>query len=206
MLEFDFPSPVLFTTERLAVRDFIAGDVDAVHVYAGDIDNCAFMDWAPESREDVAAFIERRLADQVQEPRVQYDMALCLRDTGELIGSMGLIHNKERDQAEIGWILNKRYWHKGYAFEAGKGFLHFGFLGLELHRIFARCDTENRASYSLMERLGMRREACFQKDMHVHVRQKLSWRSTYVYAMLRNEYLGSLPDGEYDPANSQFIH
>ena len=206
MNETDMPSPVLITTERLYIREFTKEDVDAVYEYAGDADNCAFMDWAPESREGVAAFIDGRLASQIAEPRLTYDLALCLRESGELIGAMGLFLDNKREQAEIGWVLNKKYWHMGYASEAARGFLRFGFMGLDLHRIYAKCDTENRASYSLMERLGMRREARFEKNAHTIVRQRLGWRSTYVYAMLRKEFLNSLSDGEYDPTNSQFVN
>lgn len=201
-----YAAPTVFETERLIAREFSPADAEAVYVYASDIENCAFMSWAPESLEGVGEFIRSRLASQIEDPRRTYDLALCLKDTGELIGAMGLYLNELGDQAEIGWVLNKRFWHKGYAAEAARGFLRFGFLGLELHRIYAKCDTENHASYALMERLGMRREACFRKDLFTRVRQKEGWRSTFVYAMLQKEYLCSLPDGDYLPANSQFVH
>ena len=199
MSEAVLPSPVVFTTERLAAREFDAGDIDAVYEYASDIENCAFMPWAPETREGVRGFIESCLASQIAEPRRKYDLVLCLRSTGEVIGAMGLYLNDDGTQAEIGWVLNKKFWRRGYACEAAKGFLKFGFLGLELHRIYAKCDTENDASYGLMKRIGMRREGCFVKDMYTKVRQKEGWRSTYYYALLQREYLKSLPDGEYAP-------
>lgn len=196
-------SPVIFETERIAAREFAKSDIDSVYEYSSDIENCAFMDWAPESREGVESFIESRLASQITEPRRTYDLILTLKSTNEIIGSMGLYLDNEGTQAEIGWILNKRFWHMGLAHEAALGFLRFGFLGLELHRIYARCDTENHASYALMERLGMRREAFFVKDRFAKVRQKQSWRSTYVYAMLKKEYLKKLPDGLYSPDGSK---
>ena len=174
--------------------------------YAGDIDNCAFMEWAPESREGVETFIRNCAAEQIKQPRTVYDMAVCLRESGELIGAVALYLDNEREQAELGWVLNKRFWHMGYGLEAAKGFMNLGFLGMGLKRIYAKCDTENAASYKLMERLGMRREAHFIKNRHTNVRGRRCWRSTYVYAMLQKEYLNSLADGEYDPANSQFIH
>jgi len=197
------PSPVLFETERLFIREFTRSDIEAVFAYSGDIDNCAFMEWAPESREGVASFIESRLAAQIVNPRKVYDMAACLKDTGELIGSIGLYLNEALDQAEIGWLFNKAYWHMGYASEAARGFIRFGFLALELHRIYAKCDTENTPSFRLMERIGMRREAFFLKDRLAKVRQRESRRSTYVYAMLQKEYLKTLADGSYDPASSK---
>lgn len=199
-------SPVVFETERLYAREFARADIDAVYEYASDIDNCAFMEWAPETREGVAKFIESRLASQIEEPRRTYDLAVCLKSTGELIGAMGLYLNESRDQGELGWVLNKRFWHMGLAHEAARGFMRFGFLGLELYRICAKCDTENAPSYRLMERLGMRREAHFIKDMLTRVRGREGRRSTYVYAMLQTEYLKTLADGDHDPTNSQFVH
>ena len=77
--------------------------------------------------------------------------------------------------------------------------VRFGFLGLELHRIFARCDDKNAASYRVMERIGMRREGHFIKDMYSRVFGRESWRSHYLYAILQKEYLAALPDGDYSP-------
>ena len=157
------------------------------------------MDWGPESYEGVCGFIESRLAEQIKDPRRVYDLAVCLKEDGKLIGSVGLYLNEERNSAELGWIFNKAYWHNGYASEAARGFLRYGFLGLELHRIYAKCDDRNTASFRVMERIGMRREAHFIKDTYTKVRGRSGWRSTLVYAMLQKEYLMSLADGEHDP-------
>lgn len=193
------PSPVLFVTERLYAREFTPRDTDSVFAYAGSIENCFFLPFAPESREDCARFIERRLASQIESPRRDFDVALCLKETDEMIGAVSLVLNEERTQGELGYLLNMAYWHKGYAVEAAKGMLAFGFLGLDLHRVFARCDDKNTASYTVMERLGMRREAHFIKDDYTRVNGRFSWRSHFVYAMLQKEYLLSLPDGDVSP-------
>lgn len=192
-------SPILFTTERLYTREFTLNDAEAVYRYASSIENAGFLPFCPESREDVGHFIERRLADQIAEKRRCWDVAICLKETDEFIGSVSLALRENGDQAEIGWILDMRYWHNGYAVEAARGMLRFGFLGLELHRIFARCDDKNKASYSVMERLGMRREAHFIKDEYTRVNGRPSWRSHFIYAMLQKEYLLSLPDGYVSP-------
>lgn len=195
----DPSSPILFTTERLYTREFTLSDLDAVHRYASDLENSGFLPFCPESREEVANYLDRRLADQIAPERRVWDMALCIKETDELIGSVSLALREGRDQGEIGWILDKRYWHNGYALEAARGMLRFGFLGPELHRIYARCDDKNAASYRLMEKLGMRREAHFIKDEYTRVDGREQWRSHYVYAILRKEYLSSLPDGAFSP-------
>lgn len=192
-------SPIIFETERLYAREFVRDDADDVFEYAGNIENTGFLEFSPESYEDVVKFIERRLAAQIEQPRKSFDLALCLKDTDEMIGAMGLYLTEDMKQAELGYLLKMRYWGKGCATEAAKGFLRFGFLGLDLHRITARCDDENKASYGVMERIGMRREAHFIKAVYTRVFGKMGWRSFYHYAILQKEYLKSLPDGIYSP-------
>lgn len=192
-------SSVIFETERLYAREFTKGDADGVFEYAGNLESSGFQPFSPESYEDVVKFVESRLAAQLETPRRTYDLVLCLKDTDEMIGAMGMYLTDDRRQAELGYNLKKRFWGMGYATEAAKGFLRFGFLGLELHRITAKCDDRNAASYRVMERIGMRREGHFIKADYTRVFGKQGWRSTYHYAILQKEYLSSLPDGAYSP-------
>ena len=187
--EIDF---VLFETERLFVREFKSNDVEAVFEYSGDVENTAFMDWGPSSRESVAEFISSRLAAQIAEPREFFDFAVCLKKTGELIGSVGLYLDSKRRQADLGYIFNKRFWGMGYASEAAKGMLRFGFMNLDLHRITAKCDSENLASETVMKRIGMRKEGEMKKSVYTKVRGKEQWRSEKHYAMLQKEFLNAL--------------
>lgn len=83
----------------------------------------------------------------------------------------------------FGYAFNKRYWDQGYATEASRAVLHVAFSVLQLHRVWATCDVRNVASWRVLEKLGMRREAEFQGDVF----QKGTWRSSYLYAMLEDE-------------------
>lgn len=134
-ISFDF---IVFETERLLLREFNADDVDAVYAYAGDAENTIYMDWGPASREEVRNFVQSRLAQQITEPRRIFDFAVCIKATGRLIGSMGLFLGDDGQQAELGYTINKAFWGKGYASEAAKGMLQFGFMNLNLHRISAK--------------------------------------------------------------------
>jgi RimJ/RimL family protein N-acetyltransferase len=60
-----------------------------------------------------------------------------------------------------------------------------------MHRVWATCDIRNVASYRVMEKLGMRREALFRKD----ALQKGEWRDTYLYAVLAEEWARSQTSG-----------
>ncbi len=92
-------------------------------------------------------------------------------------------------EAFIGYVLRRDAWGHGYATEAARTLLAFGFERLELRRIFADCHPANAASWQVMEKLGMRREGHFREEKLV----KGEWWDRYVYAMLAREWRAARP-------------
>ena len=88
-------------------------------------------------------------------------------------------------QAELGWALRPEETGKGYATEAVEAALRICFEDLELRRVAASCFAANTASYRLMERVGMRREACTTKDS---LHPSGEWMDGYSYAILADEW------------------
>jgi RimJ/RimL family protein N-acetyltransferase len=86
-------------------------------------------------------------------------------------------------------MLHRDNWRQGYATEMGGALLKFGFDELGLHRISARCDSENIASYKVMEKIGMRREGLFLEARPAHKRSIRQYGDELHYAILRDEYL-----------------
>ena len=84
---------------------------------------------------------------------------------------------------EIGWVFHPEYQGKGYASEAARAVLAFGFNKMKLHRIIATCQPENTASHRVMEKIGMRREGFLK--MHPHDNE---WWDEYYYAVLEEEW------------------
>jgi RimJ/RimL family protein N-acetyltransferase len=87
-------------------------------------------------------------------------------------------------QAEVGWIFDPDYQGQGYATEAANAMLDLAFGPGDMHRVAARCDVRNEASWRLMERLGMRREAHFRE----HGLFKGRWDEEFIYALLASEW------------------
>ncbi|ABL81685.1 MULTISPECIES: GNAT family protein [unclassified Nocardioides] len=88
--------------------------------------------------------------------------------------------------AEIGWVVSPDWQGRGLATESVSALLDICFGHLGLHRVVAGCTVENRASWRLMERLGMRREAhTVQSGLH----RDGTWHDGYMYAMLRAEWV-----------------
>jgi len=175
------------TTDRLRLRPFTRGDVDAVFDYRGREDVARYLFDPPLSREECALAIQQRTSQTgFANEGDRIVLAVEPLDTGQVIGEVSLIwRSVEARQGELGWIFHPDFHGRGYATEATNTMLALAFGPADLHRVFARCDARNAASWRLMERLGMRREAHFRE----HALFKGGWDEEFYYALLRREWL-----------------
>jgi len=171
-------------TQRLELRDFCEDDVHAVHEWASDPEVVRFMGWGPNTREQTREFLQRKFAERTGEPRRTWDLAVVRRDTGQVIGSVGLRLNEPMQQAALGYCYHQDAWGHGYATEVAQEMLRFGFEELGLHRIHASADTRNGASVRVLDKIGMRQEGRLRQ----HVLMRGEWRDSYRYAILRSEW------------------
>ncbi|MGE5579295.1 MAG: GNAT family N-acetyltransferase [Bacillota bacterium] len=118
--------------------------------------------------------------------------AVTLKETGKMIGH---VYFAQADPPEfltweIGYIFNPAFWGKGYATEACRRILKYGFEDLGAHRVTAGCSPDNPPSWRLLERLGMRREAYEKKFGFFHRTPEGEpiWLDAYKYAILREEF------------------
>lgn len=177
--------PIL--TPRLALRPFTRGDLDSVFAYRGRADVARFLFDPPLSRDECALAIQQRIAQVVLEREGdRLILAVDERETGALVGEVSLIwRSADARQGEVGWIFHPEQQGRGFATEAATAMLELGFGRVDLHRIFARCGVGNAASWRLMERLGMRREAHFRE----HAIFKGRWDEEFHYALLQREWI-----------------
>lgn len=187
---------VIFETERLFVREYNIDDFDAVKGFACDPAVTAFLPWDPADEDVVRRMIDSRLKSQIEQPRTRYEFIVCIKETAEPIGAVGLHIFDEGRQGDLGFIFNRRFWGRGYASEAARGMLRFGFMSLDLHRITAKCDSENLASEGVMKRVGMRKEGEARSSVHTRIRGVAQWRGEKQYAMLQKEFLNRVFDDE----------
>lgn len=172
-------------TERLVLREFEEDDLQAIQEYASDPKVVRYMAWGPNTEKDTQEFLQRAFDRRRKQPRTDYDLAIILKAENHLIGSGGIyIANPDHREAEIGYSFNRRFWGHGYATEAARTFVAFGFEELGLHRIYATCAPANVASARVMEKIGMQREG----HLREHRWQKRRWRDSYLYAILEREW------------------
>jgi ribosomal-protein-alanine N-acetyltransferase len=176
-------------TKRLRVRDFHARDENDIQEYAGDPEVVRFTSWGPNTLGVTRTVLTGWLEEQQRQSRDSFTVAIELKSESRLIGTIRLGLGKESHRtADFGYSLNRRYWDRGYATEAARAVIDAAFRQLGLHRVWATCDIRNHGSYRVMEKLGMRREAWFRKD----VLQKGEWRDSYLYAVLAEEWPSSM--------------
>ncbi len=175
-------------TERLILRAFTAEDFEAVHAYASVLENVIYMPFGPNSEQDTRTFLAQCVAWSLEEPCTHYEFAVVNKQTGLVIGGCDLVLSPAGKEGEIGWILHRDFWRQGYGAELGRALLCLAFDELALHRVYAVCDAENRASFGLMEKLGMRREACFLEARQANKRSNEAYGDELRYALLHSEW------------------
>jgi len=111
-------------------------------------------------------------------------LAITLTNDGRQIGGVGLRVEEQQQHAELGYWLGAPYWGKGYATEAAREMLRYGFEDLRLHRIFASHFKHNPASGRILTKLGMRYEGC-QRE---HIRKWDQFVDSELYGMLRRDW------------------
>ena len=173
------------TTARLVLRRFTEADVPAFHAYRNDPALARYQSWESCDLAAAKAFIRLHQTCDAGVPGQWLQIAIALNDTNELIGDCALkVLAHEPKQATMGGTLARRYHWRGYAMEAFACLIEAAFLQLDLHRVVADTDPENTASWKLMERLGLRREAHLQQSLWFKGR----WADEYIYAVLREEW------------------
>jgi len=169
---------------RLILRGFSSADLQTFLAYRNDPEVARLQGWTSVSRSEAVVFIARQATQPIGEPGQWLQIAITLKQTGQLLGDCALKLHTDLRQATLGITLARPCQGQGFATEALTALLDFLFLKANLHRVQADTDPANAPACRLLERLGMRREA--------HCRQSLwfkgRWADEYVYAILRDEW------------------
>ncbi len=182
------PAGPFISTERLLLRPLRVEDADDVLEYQSDPGTVRYIPWPERSRDQVIEALQQHTANAFEAPAHDREFALLawtLRDGGKVIGQGNLgIESEQHGHASIGWVTHPGFVRQGYALEATRALIDWGFGALGLHRLTATIDTRNLASARLAERLGMRLEASHVDDEWF----KGVWTSTWIYALLEREW------------------
>ena len=179
---------VRFKTERLLLRDFEPDDWPALHDVESRVEVARYQSFEPRTPEESCAYVTAASEQAAQDTRQTYDLAVMLISDGLLIGRCGLgLTDPDLSEGMLWYTIHPSHWGQGYATEAARGLLAFGFGELRLHRIWADCDPANVASIRVLDKLGMRREGHLIENAWI----KGTWADSLIYAILTREWTSS---------------
>jgi len=172
-------------TERLVIRPLLKGDLNGVLTITGRSETYTYI---PE--EPMSEFAARKMILGGQNvpniDKLPPNLAVTLTETKELVGLLSFNPISIRFRAyEIGWMFHETHRGRGYASEAARALMDYGFFTLGVHRIIATCDPRNTPSVRIMEKLGMRREAEFVDSV---ILDDGAWHNEYFYAITEMEW------------------
>ena len=187
LLTYKFKHIPTIETERLILRPMKVSDFEDMYDYAKREDLTRYLLWSPHPS---AAYSKEFLKFVVKRYRagVFFDWGIEEKESGRMIGTCGFTAiDVDNRTGEIGYVINPDFQRRGYAPEAAKAVLSFGFSELELNRVESKFMRENEASLSVMKKLGMTFEGYLRDSMYV----KGEYRTIGVCSILKKEFFDS---------------
>jgi ribosomal-protein-alanine N-acetyltransferase len=170
----------MLETERLILREFEETDYDDLYEFLSQRKDDEFEAYPGITYESGREHLKYRVGNDEF-------FAMELKETGKVIGNV-YFGNRDFEAKELGYIVNKDYQRRGYAAEAIRAIMKYGFEH-NVHRVYAECDPRNLCSWKLLESLNFKREARFSKNVYFKKDENGNpiWQDTYVYCFLNEE-------------------
>jgi len=125
------------------------------------------------------------LASAIEENELR--LVIRLRRDGRLCGGIGLHPDDQHQRAELGYWIGVPFWGSGYATEAARAVVRYGFEHLNFNRIFAAHFAGNDASARVLQKIGMQ----YEGRMRQAIRKWHKFIDLERYAILREDYLST---------------
>lgn len=177
------PEPPSFKTARLLLRPFQLSDAPDIERLAGAKEVAAGT-FLPHPYEKGMA--EQWIADRkrAHEDGTAVSFAITLADNATVIGSISLDIVQIHRHARLGYWLGVPYWNQGYCTEAVRAVLRYGFMQLNLHRIYSPHFEGNAASGRVLQKVGM----TYEGRMREHYVRFDRFVDLELYGMLQREF------------------
>ena len=174
--------PKFLETNRLFLRQPVSED--GIHIfegYARDKDVTKYLTWQPHrSILMIDKYVNRCIDAWANKSAFPY--VLIRKIDSQLVGMIEIRINKHK--ADLGYVLAKSEWGKGYMPEAANTLIELALLQSNIYRVWAVCDLENHASTRVMEKIGMQKEGILKKWI-VHPNISSKPRDCYCYAAIK---------------------
>lgn len=152
----------LLKTQRLLLRWFEESDVEDVFEYASDEVVVKFLTWPPHRNIE---YTKSRFLNFFVGKSGMF--AIELKSEKKCIGCIDLRVDTANDKGFFGYVLNQKYWNKGYMTEALKEVLDISFKNLGLNRVEATHYVGNEQSGKVMKKSGMKLEGVSEEEVKI---------------------------------------
>jgi RimJ/RimL family protein N-acetyltransferase len=163
----------MIETSRLSLRPIEVADLEDLVALLSDSEVTRFVPSVGRADADAEAAI--RAAEREWSERGHGMVAVLERGSARFLGRAGLKYWARFDETEAGWMLRRDVWGRGYATEAGRACVEWGFANLAVPYLTAMIQPANQQSIRVAARLGF-------APMRDHV---LNGDSVTVYARRR---------------------
>ncbi len=181
--QFFKPFPII-ETDRLILRKIKKSDAKDLYEYCSSEVSAKYSLWEPH--EDLG--VTRQYISWLlrTEKRGEYfTWGIELKSSGKLIGTVSLPSiDKDYKVAEIGYGIIDSYWGNGYASEAIKAIMEYGFCTVGFICINAKIMKENSASVRVASAVGMQCDGLLRNGVYC----KGKAHDVYVFSMLDTDY------------------
>lgn len=170
---------IIAETKRLILRKFMEKDLSDLYEYLSNPNVVLYEPYGVQNEEEVRQTLHQRInSDEM--------IAVELKANHKMIGNLYL-GKLPQSSLELGYVFNEDYWNMGYAKEACMKIIEMAF-SKGTHRIQAKCDPKNKASWNLLEKLEFIREGHLKKNVYFNVDKNSLpiWKDTYIYSKLNN--------------------
>jgi len=170
-------------TERLILRMWNKKDAADLYAYAKNPNVGPHAGWKPHESVQESKYIIMNMF------LIHECWAITWKETGQLIGSIGLEDDKFRPfikSKELGYSLDEAFWGKGIMTEAAKALIKYSFETMKLDVLMIRTGESNLRSQRVIEKCGFKYEGTLRRTYRIY---DGSIREVRCYSMLSEEYL-----------------
>ncbi len=174
--------PEQIETERLFLRKPRMDDAPAIFAgWVQDPEVTKLLTWRPhENIEMTKSILERTITAWDQGFR--FPFVIAVKETKQLAGMIEM--RMDGHKVELGYVLAKAFWGKGYMTEAVQALIGWAFEQPTIRRVYATTSVDNFSSQRVMEKAGMQREGLLRKCI-VHPNISDEPQDSYVYAIVK---------------------
>lgn len=174
----------MLRTDRLILRGFVAADGAKLDTLLSDPAISRGSPWIPYplDQNEAGKWISAR--QEAFEKGQETSFAVFQKEGSKLVGAVSLHLENPHGRAELMMWIGRPHRNQGFATEATRSLIRFGFENLRLNRIYALAVAAAPDAGRVLKKLGMRKEGTLRQ----HVRFTEGWQDALVFGIIRPEF------------------